>query len=81
MKVCVCMCVCVCACLLLYNHVYGCACTDVGGASMSVLERLNALSACICKRVCARTRIYVPRTAEESFSKSCLVALVFTMSL
>lgn len=46
-----------------------CPCMHVGGASMSGLERQNALS--VHLRVCA----------EESFSKSRLAALVFTMSL
>lgn len=66
-SVCVCMCVCVCACLLLYNHVYGCACTDVGGASMSVLE--STLSVCICKRVCARARICAAHSWRILFKK------------
>lgn len=44
----------VCVCVRetpLYNHVCVSACVDVGGASMSVLERQNALDciwACVC---------------------------------
>lgn len=47
----VCTCVCVCS---LYNHVYGCACVDVGGTSMSVLERQNSLGVYVrilCKQL------------------------------
>lgn len=57
MKVCVCACVFVCVRVSSFTTM--CmdvhARTDVGGASMSVLE--STLSVCICKRVCARARI------------------------
>lgn len=54
-----------------------CARMDVGGASMSVLERQNALSVLlrVCLCVCALC------AAEEPFSKSRLAVFVFTMSL
>lgn len=74
----VCVCACVCACLLLYNHVYGCACTDVGEASMSVLESTLCLH--LQEGVCART--YMCRAQlKNPFQKAVSVALVFTMSL
>ena len=71
MQIKVCLCACACVCVSVSPLITVCvrACMHVSGASMSALERQNALS--VHLRVCA----------EESFSKSRLAALVFTMSL
>lgn len=64
-----------------YNHVYVsvCACVfkGVSGASMSATERQNTL--CVHLRVCVCPCALC--AADESFSKSRLAALVFTMPL
>lgn len=70
MKVCVCACVFVCVRVSSFTTM----CMDVHARMLvgHLCQCLKALSVFASARGCVRAHVYVPRTAEESFSKSCL---------